>query len=87
MARPFIFPSPNDRMPNDPSTIVSSVAVIGLYNQESGNPEKMERVTSKVQEWFVTHAKIFYQWDDASFAGNQCVLTLTMPICEIGGKK
>lgn len=87
MARPFVFPSPNDRTPNDPSTIVNSAGVIGLYNQESGDPDKMERVTAKVQDWFTKRAKETYAWDDAVFSGSQCVLKVDMPVRQIGGEK
>ena len=42
MARPFVFPDPNDRSPNDPSVIVSPAQVLGIYKQYTG--ERMERV-------------------------------------------
>jgi hypothetical protein len=78
MARRFVFPDPNDRSPNAPSVIVSSVQIIGLYNQE--NPDdKMERVTQKVQEWFTNEAVSKYNWHSATFAGNQCVLAMNLP--------
>ena len=41
MARPFVFPDPNDRSPNNPSIIVSPTQVLGIYKQYTG--EKMER--------------------------------------------
>lgn len=87
MARPFVFPSPNDRTPNDPTYIVSSAGVLGLYNQESGDPDKMERVTAKVQEWFTAHAKNAYSWDEAYFSGSQCVLKVNLPVFRIGDEK
>lgn len=80
MARPFVFPDPNDRSPNSPSEIVSSVQVLGLYNQNSD--EKMERVTKKVQDWFRNKAHD-YQWDHAEFSGNQCILKVDMKRREI----
>lgn len=76
MARPFVFPDPNDCSPNNPSVIVSSTQVLGLYNQNSG--EKMKRVTEKVQDWFCNKAKT-YQWDEATFSGSQCILAVNMP--------
>ena len=75
MPRPFVFPDPNDCSPNSPSVIVSSTQVLGIYNQHSG--EKMERVTKKVQDWFCEKAKN-YQWDRATFSGNQCILEVQM---------
>lgn len=74
MARPFIFPDPNDRSANSPSFIVSSTQILGIYKQYTG--ETMERVTKKVQDWFCDIAKNNYFWDDASFSGNQCVLSV-----------
>lgn len=76
MPRPFVFPDPNDRSPNDPSIIVSPNQVLGIYRQYTG--EKMERITSKVQEWFCDQAKNKYGWDDARFSGNQCILEVKM---------
>ena len=76
MARPFVFPDPNDRSPNTPSVIVSSTQVLGLYNQGAG--EKMERVTKKVQDWFCTEARSKYRWDNATFSGNQCILSVNL---------
>jgi hypothetical protein len=78
MPRNFVFPDPNDRSPNAPSVIVSSAQIIGLYNQE--NPDdKMQRVTQKVQDWFINEATKKYNWHEASFAGNQCVLEMKLP--------
>lgn len=37
----------------------------------------MERVTKKVQDWFCDKAK-YYQWDEAIFSGNQCILRVKM---------
>lgn len=72
MARKYYFPDPNDRSANAPSVIVSKPQVIGLWNQ--ANPQdKMERVTEKVQNWFISESKT-YQWDSAHFSGNECQL-------------
>ena len=73
MARPFVFPDPNDRSPNEPSFIVSSAQVLGLYNQDGGDSSKMLRVTEKVQKWFEKQA-LEYCWDKTHFSGNQCLL-------------
>jgi len=79
MARPFAFPDPNDRSPNEPSVIVSSTQVLGIYNQDSGDSNKMVRVTEKVQTWFEDRAKQ-YQWDKTHFSGNQCLLEVTLNV-------
>jgi hypothetical protein len=72
MARKYYFPDPNDRSANAPSVIVSKPQVIGLWNQE--NPtNKMERVTERVQAWFIEQSKN-YKWDSAHFSGNECQL-------------
>jgi hypothetical protein len=76
MPRPFVFPDPNDRSPNSPSDIVNSTQVLGIYKQYSG--EKMERVTKKVQDWFCNEAMKKYKWDNATFSGNQCVLSVNI---------
>lgn len=80
MARPFVFPDPNDRSPNDPSVIVSPAQVLGIYKQYTG--ERMERVTDKVQNWFCDKAKA-YGWDVTRFSGNQCFLEVDLPKREI----
>lgn len=73
MPRPFVFPDPDDRSKNDPSIIVSSQQVIGIYNQYNPDGDEMQRVTEKVKEWFLAYAKD-QGWDEATFAGNQCIL-------------
>lgn len=78
MARPFVFPDPNDRSPNAPSVIVSATQILGLYNQEN-DFDKMERVTEKVQIWFKEQAQT-NQWDTANFSGNQCVLAVKLQV-------
>lgn len=75
MARPFVFPDPNDRSPNNPSIIVSPTQVLGIYKQYTG--EKMERITSRIQEWFCAKA-VEYGWDIARFSGNQCILEVKL---------
>lgn len=72
LARPYVFPDPNDRSKNDPSIIVTSQQVIGIYNQYNLDDE-MQRVTQKVQDWFIAEAKA-QGWDEARFVGNQCIL-------------
>lgn len=74
MSRPHSFPDPDDRSPNDPSVIVTSEQVLGIYNRAHANEEsKMQKVTTKVQEWFTEQA---YEqgWNNVEFAGNQCIL-------------
>ena len=73
MARPFVFPDPDDRSKNDPSIILSSQQVIGIYNQDNVDGDEMQKVTKKVQEWFLEESKK-QGWDEASFAGNQCIM-------------
>ena len=73
MPRPFVFPDPDDRSKNDPSVIVSSQQVIGIYNQYNTEGDEMQRVTKKVQDWFLEYAKE-QGWDESNFAGNQCIL-------------
>lgn len=73
MARPFSFPDPNDRSKNDPIYIVSSQQVLGIYNQYNLDDDEMQRVTKKVQDWFLAEAKN-QGWDEVNFAGNQCVM-------------
>ena len=74
MARPYVFPDPDDRSKNNPAVIVSSEQVIGLYNQMNADGDEMQRVTPKVQEWFIKEATENQDWDEARFAGNQCIL-------------
>lgn len=82
MARPFAFPDPNDRSPNEPSVIVSSTQVLGIYNQDSDDSNKMLRVTEKVQNWFEARAKD-YKWDSTHFSGNQCLLAVKLDVREL----
>ena len=72
MARKYVFPDPDDRSKNDPSIIVSSKKVLGIYNQEH-EEEDMQKVTQKVQEWFTARSKES-GWDDIRFSGGQCIL-------------
>lgn len=44
MSRPYILPDPDNQSKNNPSTIVNSDLVLGIYNRE--NPEeKMQKVS------------------------------------------
>jgi hypothetical protein len=72
MARPRVFPDPNDRSVNNPSIIVDSVDVLGYYSQQTG--DEKERVVDSVKEWYKEEA-INQGWASAEFHGNQCVLT------------
>lgn len=73
MPRKYVFPDPDDRSKNDPSIIVNSKKVLGIYNQEHESDEDMQKVTQKVQEWFKDKA-IEAGWDDVRFSGGQCIL-------------
>lgn len=72
MARPFVAPDPKDRSVNEPSTIVSSTQILGLYNQENPS-DKKERVVESVRDWYEDRMKE-EGWDHINFHGNQCVL-------------
>ena len=72
MARPFVLPDPKDRSVNEPTQVISANQVLGLYNQESG--DKKERVVDSVKEWYTQHM-VDAGWSDATFHGNQCVLS------------
>lgn len=73
MSRLYVFPDPDDRSKNDPSIIVSSKKVLGIYNQEHEAEENMQKVTQKVQDWFKEKAEE-NGWDDIRFSGGQCIL-------------
>lgn len=73
MSRKYVFPDPDDRSKNDPSIIVNSKKVLGIYNQEHEEEENMQKVTQKVQEWFRSKATES-GWDDVRFSGGQCIL-------------
>lgn len=73
MARKYVFPDPDDRSKNNPCDIMSSAKVLGLYNQEQENDDKMQKVTQKVQEYIKDKA-IELGWDNVKFAGGQCIL-------------
>ena len=78
MPRPFELPDPNDRSVNEPTAIMSSRQVLGLYNQE--NPEdKKERVVDSVKEWLIDHAQSV-GWDDVDFSGSQAILTANITV-------
>jgi len=68
-----LFPDSNDRSKNDPSTIVPSQQVIGIYNPYNSDGDEMQRVTDKVKEWFLTYSKE-QGWYEADFDENQCIL-------------
>jgi len=73
MARPFQAPDPRDRSVNEPTQVVSSAQVLGLYNQENPTTKK-ERVVESVKDWYQDRVTSV-GWKDAQFHGNQCVLT------------
>lgn len=73
MAGQYLFPDPDDRSKNDPCIIVNNKKVLGIYNQAHPKEEDMQKVTSKVQEWFKEKAEKM-KWDDVKFSGGQCIL-------------
>ena len=73
MARPRVFPDPDDRSINNPSIIVNAEDVLGYYNQQTGDDK--ERVVESVKNWYKDEATQKQDWDSAEFHGNQCVLT------------
>lgn len=78
MPRPFELPDPNDRSVNEPTAIMSSRQVLGLYNQE--NPDdKKERVVDSVKEWLESHAKQA-GWAASKFSGSQAILTANITV-------
>lgn len=77
MARPFVVPDPKDRSVNEPTCVISSAQILGLYNQE--NNEKKERVVDSVKDWYTDKMKA-EGWNDAQFHGSQCVLTASVTI-------
>lgn len=76
MSRPFSFPDPDDRSKNNPKLVCDSDKVLGIYNNDVDEDQRMQKVTKKVQDWFVNEAKN-QGWKLAEFAGNQCILTNT----------
>ena len=76
MAR-YVFPDVNDRSPNNPMEIVEKDRVLGLYNQEHG--EDALYITETVKEWFKAKAGE-QDWSNASFAGNQAILTANVKV-------
>jgi len=77
MARPFVMPDPKDRSVNEPTTVVSATQVLGFYNQNTG--DKKERIVDSVKEWY-KKTMLENGWGDASFHGNQCVLTANVKL-------
>ena len=73
MSRKYVLPDPNDRSKNDPNIIVESKRVLGLYNQEHTEEDDMQKVTTKVQDWF-TEKATEAGWDEIKFSGGQCIL-------------
>lgn len=76
MSRRYSFPDPDDRSKNNPKFVCDSDKVLGIYNNDVEADQRMQKVTKKVQDWFVNEAKA-QGWSKAEFAGNQCILTNT----------
>ncbi len=70
----YVFPDPDDRSKNNPVVIAESDRVLGLYNQMNEDGDEMQRVTDKVKDWFIKEAIEHQGWDEAKFAGGQCIL-------------
>lgn len=66
--------------PNNPSIIVTTEQVLGIYNQDCDDCK--ERVTDNVKKWFETEAKN-YNWDEAEFVGNQCLLKVNLALRDV----
>lgn len=77
MARPFVMPDPKDRSVNEPTKVVSAIQVLGFYNQSTG--DKKERIVDSVKEWY-RKTTLENGWGDATFHGNQCVLTANVTL-------
>lgn len=50
MARPYVFPDPKDRSPNNSHISLDRNTVLSLYNQETSMAA--ERVTEAIKSWF-----------------------------------
>lgn len=73
MPRLHQMPDPADRSPNDPTVIMSSEQVLGVYNRENPDDEK-ERVVESVKNWTIDYAKS-RGWNNVQFSGSQAILT------------
>ena len=78
MAKPYPFPDPNNCSPNAPIMTVPGDKVVDLYNRYHEVEDGMQKVTTKVQNWFISKAKNEYSWDSAEFAGSECILRVKM---------
>ena len=71
--KPFVFPDPNDRSPNENAVIVKVPQILGLYNQAHPDDEPAVRVVQKIKDWFTEQSKS-EKWDKSEFAGSECIL-------------
>lgn len=78
MARPFVKPDPKDRSVNEPTYLVTTAQVLGLYNQDSGESKK-ERVVDSVKDWY-TEQMCSNGWKKAVFHGSQCLLEASVKL-------
>lgn len=78
MSKPYPFPDPNNCSPNAPVITVPGDKVVELYNRCHPDEVNMQKVTSKVQNWFATKAKSEYSWNSVEFAGSECILRVEM---------
>ncbi len=78
MAKPYPFPDPNNCSPNAPVSTVPGEKVVELYNRYHEKDERMQKVTTKVQNWLISKAKNEYSWDSVEFAGSESILRVKM---------
>lgn len=64
LGRPFVFPIPHNYSPASPPLLCDRDRVLALYNQDSG--DTAQRVTPKVEEWFIQRA-FREDWAAAAF--------------------
>ena len=79
MPRRFVFPDPQNRSVNEPTVIMSSAQILGLYNQENPGSGKAAYVTDAVRNWTTSTAQQA-GWSEVTFSGNQALLTAKVSI-------
>ena len=69
--RPYEWPDPKDRSPNNPQVIVEPEHILALYKKETG--QTAQNVSASVRNQFEQDAKK-YGWDEVNWVNNSCVL-------------
>ena len=69
--RPYEWPDPKDRSPNNPQVLVPAEQVRSLYNQETD--QKAKNVSETVRTQFEKYAKDA-GWEEVEWASNTAVL-------------